>query len=108
MANDSLGRQIRWLLEDAEKALHQGDARAARERAESALDLDPGSIAAAAFLAGMAPAANVKSPTDSQNRLVGSARTFRKKPTDAEAVLWRNLRSRQAGGAKFRRQHPIG
>ena len=28
--------------------------------------------------------------------------------TDAEALLWYNLRSRQLAGAKFRRQHPIG
>jgi len=28
--------------------------------------------------------------------------------TDAEQKLWQNLRNRQLGGFKFRRQHPIG
>ena len=28
--------------------------------------------------------------------------------TDAERVLWQNLRNRQLGGFKFRRQKPIG
>jgi len=28
--------------------------------------------------------------------------------TDAEAMLWKFLRSRRIGGAKFRRQYPLG
>ena len=36
------------------------------------------------------------------------ARTLRKRPTDAERALWRQIRLRQIDGCKFRRQHPIG
>jgi len=36
------------------------------------------------------------------------ARKLRRDSTDAEAKVWRQLRSRQFGGAKFRRQHPLG
>jgi len=36
------------------------------------------------------------------------ARTLRKALTPAESKLWAYLRKRQAGGVKFRRQHPIG
>jgi very-short-patch-repair endonuclease len=36
------------------------------------------------------------------------ARTMRKEMTDAERKLWFLLRSRRLGGAKFRRQAPIG
>ena len=36
------------------------------------------------------------------------ARQLRKKPTDAERVLWMHLRYRQMNGHKFRRQHPVG
>ena len=39
---------------------------------------------------------------------VKNARNLRKNMTDAERLLWRYLRSSQAGGCKFRRQHPIG
>jgi very-short-patch-repair endonuclease len=35
------------------------------------------------------------------------ARQLRSHATDAEQHLWRQLRARQIGGAKFRRQHPI-
>ena len=37
-----------------------------------------------------------------------SARKLRKHPTDAERLLWRDLRLRQLGGYKFRRQQPWG
>ena len=37
-----------------------------------------------------------------------TARTLRKHMTDAERVLWKQLRLRQIEGQKFRRQHPIG
>lgn len=33
---------------------------------------------------------------------------MRRQATDAEQILWSRLRDRQVGGAKFRRQHPIG
>ena len=36
------------------------------------------------------------------------ARALRSQQTNAEALLWRHLRSRQLLGLKFRRQHPIG
>ena len=39
---------------------------------------------------------------------VPQARSFRKKPTDAEARLWSELRNRELLGFKFRRQHPLG
>jgi adenine-specific DNA-methyltransferase len=35
------------------------------------------------------------------------ARSLRRSQTDAEALLWRHLRSRHQG-VKFRRQHPFG
>ncbi len=35
------------------------------------------------------------------------ARQLRKDSTDAEAVLWQELRSRQLSGYRFKRQHPI-
>ena len=36
------------------------------------------------------------------------ARTLRVKPTDAERKLWTASRFKQLGGARFRRQQPIG
>ena len=36
------------------------------------------------------------------------ARSQRRKPTEAEATLWRHLRRRQLRGHRFRRQQPIG
>ena len=36
------------------------------------------------------------------------ARELRKDQTDAERLLWKQLRSRQLNGFKFRRQVPIG
>ena len=36
------------------------------------------------------------------------SRTFRKEPTNAEALLWQSLRNRRLGGRKFRRQRPVG
>ncbi len=36
------------------------------------------------------------------------ARELRKRPTEAESLLWRHLRHRQLNGRRFRRQHPIG
>jgi very-short-patch-repair endonuclease len=39
--------------------------------------------------------------------LVTRARELRKRQTDAESLLWRNLRRRNFVGVKFRRQHPV-
>jgi very-short-patch-repair endonuclease len=39
---------------------------------------------------------------------VRQARSFRKRPTDAERRLWFHLRNRELLGFKFRRQHPLG
>jgi very-short-patch-repair endonuclease len=36
------------------------------------------------------------------------ARTMRHEPTEAERVMWNQLRSRRFEGLKFRRQFPIG
>lgn len=36
------------------------------------------------------------------------AKKLRKTMTDAERLLWQNLRNRELGGYKFRRQRPIG
>jgi very-short-patch-repair endonuclease len=36
------------------------------------------------------------------------ARELRQPQTQAEAILWRQLRDRRLKGLKFRRQHPIG
>jgi len=36
------------------------------------------------------------------------ARELRKKPTGAEAKLWRSLRGSRLAGCKFRRQQPLG
>ena len=36
------------------------------------------------------------------------AKILRKRPTNAEKVMWRHLRSKQVEGFKFRRQEPIG
>jgi len=46
--------------------------------------------------------------TMSKSRKIALARSFRKKPTDAEYKLWGHLRGKQLGGLKFRRQVPIG
>jgi very-short-patch-repair endonuclease len=37
-----------------------------------------------------------------------AAKTFRKNPTKAERLLWKNLRAKQLEEFKFRRQQPIG
>jgi very-short-patch-repair endonuclease len=36
------------------------------------------------------------------------ARALRKRMTEAEQLLWVNLRNRGLGSFKFRRQHPVG
>ncbi len=43
-----------------------------------------------------------------RKKKIGLAKIFRKKPTDAEYLLWGHLKGKQLGGHKFRRQVPIG
>ena len=56
--------------------------------------------------------ADSASPSDSLSRVPARAgvraRALRRQQTEAEALLWKHLRSRQLLGLKFRRQHPIG
>lgn len=40
--------------------------------------------------------------------VVDHAKSHRKNPTPAEALLWEMLRGRKVCGAKFRRQHTVG
>ena len=40
--------------------------------------------------------------------LVSLSRNLRKRQTDAENLLWRNLRRKELEGLRFRRQQPIG
>ena|SRR5690348_7044090 len=42
-----------------------------------------------------------------KGKLFRFARSNRKTATDAEDLLWKNLRGRRLDGFKFRRQHPI-
>ncbi len=46
--------------------------------------------------------------TNSPKYVPGLARRLRTNSTGAEAALWAALRNRKLGGAKFRRQHPLG
>ncbi|MFT5181051.1 MAG: very-short-patch-repair endonuclease [Alphaproteobacteria bacterium] len=39
---------------------------------------------------------------------VTQARKLRRETTDAERLLWKNIRNRKLAGMKFRRQHQIG
>jgi very-short-patch-repair endonuclease len=43
-----------------------------------------------------------------KHKLTSTARALRKKPTDAERLMWRVLRNERFSGLKFRRQEPIG
>jgi 5-methyltetrahydrofolate--homocysteine methyltransferase len=36
------------------------------------------------------------------------AADMRKQPTEAESILWKEIRSRKLGGYRFQRQYPIG
>jgi very-short-patch-repair endonuclease len=42
------------------------------------------------------------------NRSLNLAKNFRQRQTDAENLLWNQLRDRKLNGVKFRRQHCIG
>ena len=41
-------------------------------------------------------------------QLRNDVRRLRREQTEAESLLWQNLRAKRLGGAKFRRQHLIG
>ena len=41
------------------------------------------------------------------NRITTLGKVLRKRPTDAEQLLWNRLRMKQMEGLKFRRQQPI-
>ncbi len=41
-------------------------------------------------------------------QLRADARRLRREQTEAESLLWHNLRAKRLNGLKFRRQHPIG
>ena len=43
-----------------------------------------------------------------KNELQHIAKILRKRPTDAEIIMWRHLRGKRLEGFKFRRQEPIG
>ncbi len=43
-----------------------------------------------------------------EEKHVQAARRLRRRETDVERRLWRELRNRRAFGLKFRRQHPVG
>ena len=41
------------------------------------------------------------------DKMTASGKVLRKRPTDAEKLLWKQLRLKQIEGFKFRRQQPI-
>ena len=45
---------------------------------------------------------------DAEKKSRKFAKTLRKNMTDTEVILWQDLRRKQLGGFRFRRQHPIG
>jgi very-short-patch-repair endonuclease len=49
-----------------------------------------------------------RQPGEGMNRFKSRARRLRTEQPRAEEILWRELRNRQLGSCKFRRQHPIG
>jgi cyclase len=42
------------------------------------------------------------------SELFGNAKKLRRNRTEAENILWENIRHKKLNGLKFRRQHPIG
>lgn len=42
------------------------------------------------------------------SNLKNFAKSLRKRPTDAERILWKHLKAKKLKGLKFRRQEPIG
>jgi very-short-patch-repair endonuclease len=55
-----------------------------------------------------APALRGKARKGALQASITKARDLRNHPTDAERVLWQQLRLRQIGGCRFRRQRPVG
>lgn len=51
---------------------------------------------------------NLTISRETRDLLIERAREMRKHPTNAEALLWGELRKKKLAGYKFRRQHPIG
>lgn len=50
----------------------------------------------------------MKGPCRIKPSTKANARRLRRGMTDAERLLWRELRHKQVKGLKFRRQHPVG
>ena len=51
---------------------------------------------------------NLVMDTRTPTNMIGRARRLRRNMSDAEALLWSELRGRRLGSAKFRRQRPVG
>lgn len=49
----------------------------------------------------------ITNPKDNWKFLIGFAKENRKNATEAESLLWQELRNKKLKGYKFRRQHPI-
>src|ERR1044071_4151939 len=47
-------------------------------------------------------------PHEKEAKSHAFAKTLRTRLTDAEVILCQNLRRKELGGLKFRRQHPVG
>ncbi len=49
----------------------------------------------------------IKSSVDEWKKTIAFAKDNRKNHTDAEDIMWQELRNRKVEGCKFRRQHPV-
>jgi len=49
----------------------------------------------------------MKNPMTNQRLLTGVAKRLRHEMTDAECVLWREVRAHRFAGFKFKRQEPL-
>jgi leucyl-tRNA synthetase len=49
----------------------------------------------------------IKSNVEQWKYTIGNAKKNRKEPTEAENLIWQNVRDRKINNLKFRRQHPI-
>ena len=76
------------------------------EGAQSQSDSDPLSPGERAGVRAVRP--SIREASSRGGRGPALPRALRASSTDAEAVLWRHLRNRQLGGAKFRRQQVLG
>ncbi len=50
----------------------------------------------------------IKSNTEEWKYTIEHAKKNRKEPTEAENLIWQNVRNRKINDLKFRRQHPVG